>query len=329
MHADRMSIILIALTSLPCVVVGDELPTVEAVRQHLREWRQDFVVFRIRYEVGEAGSSAREVRDFTMTDTRNYTDASDWFFPDKTPTRDVRGGNSNLRFKAGYTSPDDGQTWTLNTLREDDRKTSNIGSAKILTPMLLLFDPYYGHWMDEYLFSKHDVQVLGREVVGGESCIALNVAYKDENGVDGNGSKIWLAENKSFLVKQITPNEGPPTGRLDPNYLCEQFRQHEGRWYPDHGTLLLAPEQSQWKVIAFEQNPIIKPERFRPPSKSGLVARSGRKVSPKIHSSEAPNVTGLPDAVPNGIGPALKTGLAVLVLGFIALIAWWKSKTAS
>ena len=121
--------------------------------------------------------------------------------------------------------------------------------------------------MDEYYLSENIIKVVGRESVDNESCVVLDVTYMRNGEADGNGSRVWLAEEKGFLIKKVTPNEGPPTGRRDADYLCEEFRQVEKHWSPYRGQFLLPPDNSAWKVLSFEINPPLTRDVFRPPVK--------------------------------------------------------------
>jgi len=218
---------------------GDDLPTVEQIRQSLRDWRRDFVVFRIRYQVG-TGAGTHQIRDFLMTDSHDFLDVTENNRPDgdkplahvfeggnvevlrklagpnwrEALTREVKGGNSEVRFYANYRCTSDGK-WFLTGVNEMPRGTANVGTNWTLTPLYRLFDPYYGRWMDEFYFNENAVEVLEREVIEGEPCVKLSVTYLRNGEVDGLGSMLWLAEEKNYLIKRIAPNPGESNGRRD------------------------------------------------------------------------------------------------------------------
>lgn len=322
----RFLIQVIALLLAGRAVHGDELPTAEDVRQRFREWRRDLVAFRMRYEIGEVAGAweGKQFREFLMTDSHDYLDIEETFWPDKAPTRDVRGGNAESRFVANYVSTDIGGSWKLVSLREDRRLNSRIGSAKQLAPLTVMLHPHSGLWMDEDYFTEHEVKVVSREEIDGESCIVLDVSYQRDGGIDGNGSRIWVAENKGFLVKKLTPNQGPPEGRRDADYLCTEFRQVEGIWYPAQGFLLLPPEQSFWTVTLFEVNPPIEAEKFLAPSKAGLVARTRVPVASETAASRVnrDRIPVVPDATPRDSNTYVLRGIGILIC-MLGLSGWW------
>jgi len=310
---------------------GDDLPTVDEVRQHLREWRQDFVAFRIRYENSQPPFATR-FWDFLMTDTHNYVDIEEIYRPNKDATKQAKGGNGKFRFQAGYTSADQGKTWKLTSLREDVRTSSNVGVAKIVTPLYLLLDQYHGRWMDEYYFSDNDVRITGRETIEGESCIVLDVTYKRQGMASGNGSKVWLAENKDYLIKKVSPNPGPPTGYRDADYLCLEYRKVEKHWYPYSGQLLLPPDQSFWKTVVFEVNPVIHSQTFQAPSHAGLVNPVSRPVERSTEQAgemqRIKPARPLPPARPDDRMVPILVAI-LLFVGGAGLIGWWKLRTSN
>lgn len=304
-------------------IFGQDLPTIEELRQRLKDWRQDLVVFRIRYEEGEVEGNwgGKRFREFIMTDSHGYLDSEEWFWPDKSPTKKVSGGNANGRFIANYVSPDDGKSWKLSSVQEIRRSNSRVGSALQVTPLAVLLEPHSGLWMDEYYFSENDVKVTAREDVEGETCIVLDVTYMRDGEIDGNGSRVWLAENKDFLIKKLMPNDGRPTGRRDAEFLCTEFKLAGDKWYPSQGTLLLPPEQSFWKVVAFEVNPKINARLFQVPSTKGLVARSLQQPGTTATSSDG--IAATPDATPRDNKVLFLSGLGLLVF-VLGLSLWWK-----
>ena len=302
-----------------------DLPSAEEVRQRLKERRLDRVAFRIRYQSGDAEGQwgGKKFREFLMTDSHDYLDTEETFWPDKPPPKKVSGGNATARFIANYVSPDDGNSWQLVSLHELPRLNSGIGSALKVVPFSVMLDPISGLWMDEYYFSENNVRVTAREDVDGESCIVLDVTYMLDGKVDGNGSRLWLAENKDFMIKKLMPNDGPPTGRRDAEYLCTEFKMAGGKWYPSQGLLFLPPEQAFWRVIDFEVNPRIDAKLFIAPSRTGLVARL-RQPEPGMPTE--PNSTAIaeiPDATPRDNTVFLLGGLGTLIC-ILGLGASWK-----
>lgn len=300
---------------------NDELPTVEEVRQHLYQWRKDLVVFRIRYQVTYPMSVYRTVRDFLMTDGHDYVDSYEVFAKDKAPEKTVKGGNGAMRFQARYLSPLNQEKWQLASVGEEARITTKVGSTRIVTPLYVMLDAHSGRWMDDECFSVNDVKIRGREVIDGERCIVLEVQYYEEGKVDGKGSKIWLAEDKDFLIKKITPNAGQPTGRVDGDYLCTEYRKLGRRWYPHKGKILLPPDGASWEVLDFQENPAVTRETFLPPSSKGLIPVRPRRADKSPTSSV--NQQGLPDATPSS-----RTGwffsTFMLVVGCVGLVVWWR-----
>lgn len=273
---------------------SDELPTIEDVRQHLHEWRKDLVVFRLRFEITHHSTTYRTVYEL-LTDSQNFVRSEEVFAPDEKPKSKVHYG------------------------------TGIVKSATIITPFYLLLDNS-GRWMDDYYFSENELIIGGREVVEEENCIVLDVQYKEQGKVSGNGSKVWLAENKDFLIKKITPNEGPPTGRRDSDYLCTEYRRLGRRWYPYKGQIGPSPDENYWEVVKFEENPAITREMLLPVPKAGPNAgkrKSARRTS-STGDQKSSSMLDLPVGEESSATSSILTAV-MFIAAALGIFACWRS----
>lgn len=252
----------------------DALPSVDQVRQHLNDWRKDFAAFRIRYQVKPPDGSRRIVRDFLMTRTGDYLDA-DESLPCR---RVVKGGNARVQFEARYSSRHENESFSLYSVEEEVRRANSLGSSLSICPIYLLLDARSGRWMDDYGFSEWDVQVVGREFVDDESCLVLNLHYLQNEEDLGHGSRVWLAEEKDFLIKKVMPYDEEPSGGWDQEYLCSEYRQFGHRWYPHSGRMYRPEDHFYWEVLEFEGNPTTIPEMFVPPPNHHLINGRPRRA---------------------------------------------------
>ena len=310
------------LVAVPCFATTQELPTVDEIRSHLRQWRESLGTFRIHYQIKSADSDTQSTtdRDYLLTESHDYLDvevtSGGWGNPP--PRKVISGGNSEKSFNARYSTADDGKTWHHDSLHEDPRHAGRTKLLNPLTQLWLLFDHKSERWLDEYYFDDHRVTVSGRELVDGESCVVLDVTYVYNGEVDGQGARIWLAEDKNFLIKKVTPNPSLHTGRLDADYLCEEFRKTGDHWYPYRGQFLLPPDDSHWEVLDFEVNPPVTEEMFEAPPMIGMI--SGRRFKPPIVNHQP-----VETAEPQNSLVTRVAGVLVFV-GCLGILAWWNTR---
>ena len=314
----RVTVLLIVGLSHAAVAVSDELPTLDQVRGRLEYWRKNLVAFRFRYESRSPRTDFARVRELVLTDRHHYLYSGEVLDPSEPSTRVVSGGNDRERFVGSYKGTADRKAWTLSGLNLEPRTSTTIGSGYVFTPLYLLLHPHSGLWMDEYYFADNKLRITGREVVDGESCIVVDVEYYDKGKVDGNGSTLWLAEEKDFLIKKVQPKPGPPTGYLDMDYVCTEFRKVDGQWFPFRGTNLLPPEQYNWNVLSLEVNPTLSPQIFAAPSPAGLIRkRSSAGPTPETAVGKAPPAGSAPPSAraTHSMTPLLVIGLLIVAVG--------------
>ena len=309
------------LVAVPCVATAQELPTVDEIRSQLRQWREGLGTFRIHYRETFANPDASFTRDFLASGIHNYRDTYIVVrgFSYSPPRKFAFWTNSEMSVLSLYSSADNGKMW-----KQDARTEQPIGTWKVKSPLLplyLMFDTLQRKWLDEYYFDDHRVTVSGRELVDGESCVVLDVTYVYNGDVDGQGSRIWLAEDKNFLIKKVTPNPSLHTGRLDADYLCEEFRKTGDHWYPYRGQFLLPPDDSHWEVLAFEVNPPVTEEMFEPPPMIGVI--SGRRAEPPIVNHQP-----VETAEPQSSLITRVAGVLVFV-GCLGILVWWNAKRSA
>lgn len=246
---------------------GDELPTVEELRAHLRDYHKNFVTFRVRYRVEWPTVGITKYHDFLMTDTKDYRVSEERIYPDKPAIKSVRGGNSQIRFQAGYNMPDKEKGWVLRSIHTEPRGAMTIGEMMAVQPFYLMIRVHPGKWFDEYRF-YHDVIIHGKETIDDESCIKVEVNLKDEGRVKHEsrvGEYIWFAPEKDFLIKKITPIKGKTYS--GGHYYCYEYRHDGERWYPFRGIIGQEPDGNKWEVVLFEVNKPVPVDTFLAPLK--------------------------------------------------------------
>ena len=321
-----LSLLAVAVFSPGAAVADDELPTPEEIRDHLYEWRKDFVVFRVGYDIASPGSSIRMHREFLLTDTRDYLDIVEWHGRSERPYREVAGGNAAMRFNARYVQDESGKTWSLSSLGTSERTASNVGAGLILQVFWPLVDAHSGRWLDETLLD-HDVTVRDGGVIDGEECVLVDIVFTDEEKF--SGWHVWLAKNKGWLPKQMTRMEGSYLKPL--RYLCEEYRHDGERWYPYRGQIGESPDNAYWEVTRFEVNPELTGNEFVPPDDTELqkeIAARSREQAATRRPVPAAEREPVPVAQPYSVD-VKKISIGLLVLGGIVLIAaWWSRRTA-
>ncbi|MEW4527005.1 hypothetical protein [Maioricimonas sp. JC845] len=321
-----LSLLAVAVFSPGAAMADDELPTPEEIRDHLYEWRKDFVVFRVGYDIASPGSSIRMHREFLLTDTRDYLDIVEWHGRSERPYREVAGGNAAMRFNARYVQDESGKTWSLSSLGTSERTASNVGAGLILQVFWPLVDVYSGRWLDETLLD-HDVTVRDGGVIDGEECVLVEVVYRNEDKFSGD--RFWLAKNRDWLPRRTEPMDGSLVRNA--HYFCDEYRRHAGRWYPARGRLGQEPDVQHWEVTRFEVNPELTGNEFVPPDDTELrkeIAARSREQAATRRPVPAAEREPVPVAQPYSVD--VKTiSIGLLVLGGIVLIAaWWSRRTA-
>lgn len=244
---------------------AEDLPTVEELREHLRDYHKNFVTFRVRYRVEWPTVGITKYHGLLMTDIKNYIVTQEWFYPDKPASKFVSGGDPLVSFRAGYKLFDDKKGWELQSVKTERRSPGIIHSSMIFQPFYLLLKPNKGLWFDEYRF-EHEIRVLGEETIDGEPCIKVEVNLKDEPRVNHEtpvGEHIWFARDKGYLIKQVVPIKGKAYSGA--HYFCHEYRQYKDHWYPFRGQIGLEPDDNKWEVVEFKINELLPVKTFMPP----------------------------------------------------------------
>ncbi|MEW4527004.1 hypothetical protein [Maioricimonas sp. JC845] len=321
-----LSLLAVAVFSPGAAMADDELPTPEEIRDHLYEWRKDIVVFRIGYETTWPESDVRKLREFLMTDSKEYVDIEEMYGLGEGPTRTVRGGDLATRFRASYRQESGGEGWRLTGLSTKERKSALVNSGMAVVPLRPLLNVNSGRWLDETLLD-HDVTVRDGGVIDGEECVLVDIVFTDEEKF--SGWHVWLAKNKGWLPKQMTRMEGSYLKPL--RYLCEEYRHDGERWYPYRGQIGESPDNAYWEVTRFEVNPELTGNEFVPPDDTELqkeIAARSREQAATRRPVPAAEREPVPVAQPYSVD-VKKISIGLLVLGGIVLIAaWWSRRTA-
>jgi hypothetical protein len=302
---------------------GDELPTVEELRGHLKKWHADVVVFQIRYKNTWPDSDIVSYREFLMTDTKEYLDTEEWFGLEESPSKSINGGNENTRFYTKYAWNAETKDWELKSVMAMDRLTSNVGASVIVKPFYLMLDSQRGEWAADRLL-KNDVTIQGEEIVDGERCIKVEVILTEEKG--RAGMQIWFAPEKDYLIKKILPIREKGASYRAAEYLCEDFRFDGTRWYPFRGQIGLPPDNSFWEVEQLVINPRVRPSMFiAPPHPKRTRDHPDHAHQTGLQSQSNENLTGppLPEALPSTTNYTLLFG-GLAGLSFLAAIGWWR-----
>ena len=309
-------------TTVSSLAVAGELPTPKEIEEHLREWHADFAVMRIGYEQTWPGApDVRCYREFTVTDTKDYYDFEEWHEPNKAPRRKVNGGNAQGRFRASYNLIVGTDEWELNGVTRRPRANDNVGSSMIVHPLWPIMLPF-GHWLNEGSLADH-LSVEAFEQIEGEDCI--RVKYKHPAFQGGTDFIAWLSPSKQYLVKKASPPQGNDRSRT--HYLCDEFKNNGGQWYPFQGRLGSEGPNNysmNWKVTKFEVNPKLSASLFSAPDDSQIrkkrqsEAKHGKEQKQTNQAGEQ-----LPEAIPHTWGSTL-WGVALLSVAVLLVIGYFR-----